>query len=83
LPPKTLSAQGCFAARENLLLGVISGKPMTRHRNRRHNYDRILRKWMFSIGWPTVFSQFVDLLTRRILTSAMPDKLFESLPTNA
>ena len=26
---------------------------------------------MFSVGWTTAFSQFVDLLTRRILTSAM------------
>jgi hypothetical protein len=26
---------------------------------------------MFSIGWTTAFSQFVDLLPRRILTSAM------------
>jgi hypothetical protein len=72
-----------FAARGNLLLGPIAGKSMTRHKNRRHDYDRLLRNWMFNIVWTNASPQIVNPLSRRISTSAMPDKLLAAPPTNA
>ena len=71
------------AARGNLVLCVIFDKPVARHKNQRHDYDRLLQNCMFNIVWANASPQFVNPLNRRISTSAMPDKLFASPPTNA